>query len=105
MRSLGNTCFVNASMQALLRLEPLYCVLRAHSERHQAESATTECLRCKLYRQMTLLRSGVADAKSEVSLAARGGQLGNAFAPTPLSPTVLMNAAVAVVVCGHGCCW
>lgn len=64
----GRSCFVNAFMQVLVRLEPFVRLLRTH--RHQSDS----CVLCKIRDQIEDMRRVQVIERSSVTLAARAGQ-------------------------------
>jgi hypothetical protein len=76
--NLGNTCFVNALLQVILRIEPLMQMLRVHVTR--CRTSGDSCAWCCAFHQASALR-GEASALRVCSLAllARRGFFGDAF--------------------------
>ncbi len=73
----GNTCFVNAALQLLLRVDPLWRYLQAHS-RVGCERGHG-CLTCLVRDQATALREATVPASCPLALAARRGRFGEEF--------------------------
>ena len=76
IRNHGNTCFVNATVQVLSRVEGFVRCLRMHT--HVREPAEP-CVLCALRDQIETLRAGVDVQWSEVALLARAGRLDEDF--------------------------
>ena len=75
LMNLGNTCFMNASLQIFARVEPLVDMLRLHDHRR----AVTGCFLCALKADLLGMRSGSAlsfpVARPQSVLKARAGGL------------------------------
>ena len=77
LQNLGNTCFINAALQVLLRIEPFVLLLRSH---HHARAADGRgCVACALVEVAAEMRRGVTVERPRIALLARGGGLGRDF--------------------------
>ena len=72
LRNLGHTCFVNAIVQVLARVEGVVQCLRAHTH---GRARADGCVLCALRDQVDQLREGRRVETSEVALLARRGRL------------------------------
>ena len=72
----GNTCFVNASLQWLLRLQPFYKALHNHHEKCERKV----CMLCYSWEEAKFLRSPRATGRvSTLAVAARLGSFGDDY--------------------------
>ena len=85
--NMGNSCFVNAAMQLLMRVQPLYLMLGVHHEQHQRSDPEVDCLLCALYRQWSHMRDGELIRASATTRAARRGIFGRDFQASVHSQT------------------
>jgi hypothetical protein len=75
--NLGNTCFVNALLQVILRIEPLMQMLRVHVTR--CRTSGDSCAWCCAFHQASALRGESSSSSSSLALLARRGFFGDAF--------------------------
>lgn len=76
MPNCGNTCFINAALQVLLRIEGFARILFAHSH---ANGPSRTCVACALAAEAAAMRRGAYAERSPVALLARGARFGPAF--------------------------
>ena len=88
----GNTCFVNAALQLLLRVEPLYQALRLH---RCSPKNVVNCTWCCARTEAAVLRGGHArlpGGHNSFAVLARKGDLGNCFKSTSARPSPQCDA-------------
>ena len=93
--NLGFTCFVNASLQVLLRIEPLYRVLCAHAG--ECLDGDRECAWCCLHSQARELRMDKRVGECPMALMARRGRFGHDYACALPGGAVTSTRAMAPV--------
>ena len=82
IQNLGDTCFANATVQVLARVEGFVQCLRMHTHGRARPDA---CVLCALRDQVDELREGRLVERSEVALLARRGQLDEDFEGDPVT--------------------
>ena len=84
IKNIGNTCFVNAAVQMVLRVSPLREALRGHT----CEMAKGNCVWCGLRDQARgVVDGGRMLATPHVSVQTRRGRFGTVFALGPCVPS------------------
>ena len=79
LSNIGNTYFVSAPAQVVLRAQPLCKLLAAHQDRCTNRGRPGACTVCTLAAQARALRLGVASEWCELAFAASLGSFGNIF--------------------------